>query len=229
MKHQEWFRHSADTFDRRRVGRDFTSGVAVLRALALSCDQRPADLWHYPAEFRTGIGRVAVAENVKLAASLTWKDVEEIRRFWKGNLIVKGVLDLEDARLAVAHGRDGIVISSHGGRNFDSGSTVVDRLPEIAEALGNKTAILADSGVRRGSDVVKYLSLSAEAVLCGRAPLYGVGGGRSTGRIGGAETAGRGDRSLPRVLRNRRCSISELVGKAGAVQPEADLNVSMDG
>jgi L-lactate dehydrogenase (cytochrome) len=128
---------------------------------------------HYPSSHRTSIAQ-SVPEDVKLAASLTWDDVVELRRHWNGKLVIKGILDVEDARLAVSHGCDGIVVSSHGARNFDSAPSVVDLLPVIAGAVGDRLTVFADSGVRRGSDIVKYMSLGARAVFCGRAPLYGV-------------------------------------------------------
>jgi len=133
---------------------------------------------HYPPEFRTKITRPSVAKNVKLARKLTWDDFAETRRLWDGNLVLKGVLDRQDAERALSAGADGIVVSCHGGRNLDSAPVAIEVLPEIADAVGGKLTVLADSGIRRGSDVAKYLAAGAQAVLVGRAPLYGtaVGG-----------------------------------------------------
>lgn len=128
---------------------------------------------HYPPEYRTSITREAVANNVRLARRLTWEDVAEIRRIWDGNLVVKGVLTSADARNALAHGADGIVVSCHGARNADYAPATIEVLPSIADAVAGRMTVLADSGVRRGSDVVKYKAAGAEAVLLGRATLYG--------------------------------------------------------
>lgn len=128
---------------------------------------------HYPPEYRTKITRAVVWDNVKLARRLTWEDVAEIRRLWDGNLIIKGILAKSDAIKAQALGADGVIVSCHGGRNLDSAPPTIEVLPEIADAVGNRLTVLADSGIRRGSDIVKYKAAGAEAVLVGRAPLYG--------------------------------------------------------
>lgn len=139
---------------------------------------------HYPDEYRTKITRASVADNVKLARKLTWEDVSDIRRRWQGNLIVKGILTAADAERAHRLGADGVVVSSHGGRNFDSAPAAIDVVPQIADALGQRMTILADSGIRRGSDVVKYLAAGAKAVLIGRATLYGTAVAGERGAIG---------------------------------------------
>ena len=130
---------------------------------------------HYPPEYRTKITRASVWNNVKLARRLTWDDVAEIRRLWDGNLVIKGVLARADAERAVSAGADGIVVSCHGGRNLDSARPTIDVLPEIVDTVGKCLTVLADSGIRRGSDIVKYLAAGASAVLVGRATLYGAG------------------------------------------------------
>lgn len=128
---------------------------------------------HYPPEYRTRITRASVWDNVKLAHRLTWDDFTEIRRQWDGNLILKGVLDPADAERARSLGADGIVVSCHGGRNLDSAPVALDALPRISDAVGSRMTVLADSGIRRGSDIVKYVAAGAHAVLVGRATLYG--------------------------------------------------------
>ena len=105
-------------------------------------------------------------------ASVTWKDVEWVREQWKGPLIIKGILDPDDAREAAASGADGIVVSNHGGRQLDGVSSTARALPRIAEAVGGKIAVLADGGVRSGLDVVRMLALGADFVLIGRAWAY---------------------------------------------------------
>ncbi len=136
---------------------------------------------HYPDEFRTRIGQASLGDELALAADLTWDDVATLRRRWSGPLVLKGILSVEDARRAAEQGVDGIVVSNHGGRNLDCAPGPVAVLERIAEAVGNRMTILADSGVRRGSDIAKFLSLGARAVLIGRAPLYGAAIGGTAG------------------------------------------------
>lgn len=114
-------------------------------------------------------------------AAMTWKDIAGLREFWPRTLIVKSVLTAEDARLAVDHGADGIVVSNHGGRAMDSARATLDVLPEIVAAVGGRTTVILDSGVRRGSDIVKALALGADLVLVGRATLYGLAAGGQAG------------------------------------------------
>jgi L-lactate dehydrogenase (cytochrome) len=107
--------------------------------------------------------------------TVTWRDFEFIRSEWRGPLIVKGVLDLEDALAAVNVGVDGIVVSNHGGRQLDGVPSTARALPPIVDAVGSRVTILADSGVRSGLDVVRLLALGAKGVLLGRAWVYALG------------------------------------------------------
>ncbi len=104
--------------------------------------------------------------------SVTWKDVEWVRKQWDGPLIIKGILDPEDARLAAVSGADAIVVSNHGGRQLDGALSSARALPRIAEAVGGRMPVLADGGVRSGLDVVRMLALGADFVLLGRAWAY---------------------------------------------------------
>jgi L-lactate dehydrogenase (cytochrome) len=104
--------------------------------------------------------------------STTWKDIEWIRAEWPGPLVIKGILDPDDAREAAASGADGIVVSNHGGRQLDGVSSTVRALPRIADAVEGRLKILADGGVRSGLDVVRMLALGADFVLLGRAWVY---------------------------------------------------------
>ncbi|MBO9708862.1 MAG: FMN-dependent L-lactate dehydrogenase LldD [Caulobacter sp.] len=104
--------------------------------------------------------------------SIQWKDLDWIRQAWKGPLVIKGVLDPEDARAAADIGADGVVVSNHGGRQLDGVLSSARALPAIAEAVGDRLTVLADSGVRSGLDVVRMLALGAKGVLLGRAFVY---------------------------------------------------------
>ena len=105
-------------------------------------------------------------------ASVSWRDVEWVRSQWDGPLVIKGVLDPDDARAAAAAGAQGIVVSNHGGRQLDGVLSSARALPSVAEAVGGKLAILADGGIRSGLDVVRMLGLGADFVLLGRAWAY---------------------------------------------------------
>jgi isopentenyl diphosphate isomerase/L-lactate dehydrogenase-like FMN-dependent dehydrogenase len=105
---------------------------------------------------------------------LDWDAITILRDRWPGKFVLKGVLHPEDAARALAIGADGVVVSNHGGRALDSSIATVDALPDIVAAVGRRMTILLDSGIRRGSDVVKAVALGADAVLTGRAPLYGL-------------------------------------------------------
>ena len=108
-------------------------------------------------------------------ASVTWKDVDWVRSRWNGPLLIKGILDPDDARAAAASGADAIVVSNHGGRQLDGVISTARALPAIAEAVGAKLPILVDGGVRSGLDVVRMLALGADFVLIGRAWAYALG------------------------------------------------------
>jgi L-lactate dehydrogenase (cytochrome) len=105
-------------------------------------------------------------------ASVTWKDVEWVREQWKGPLIIKGILDPEDARQALDSGADGILVSNHGGRQLDGALSTARALPRIADAVAGRVPVLVDGGVRSGLDVVRMLALGADFVLMGRAWAY---------------------------------------------------------
>ncbi|WP_150306152.1 FMN-dependent L-lactate dehydrogenase LldD [Pseudomonas saliphila] len=104
--------------------------------------------------------------------SISWKDLEWIREFWDGPMVIKGILDPEDARDAVRFGADGIVVSNHGGRQLDGVLSSARALPAIADAVKGDLTLLADSGIRTGLDVVRMLALGADTVMLGRAYVY---------------------------------------------------------
>jgi L-lactate dehydrogenase (cytochrome) len=107
-------------------------------------------------------------------STVAWEDLDWIRSEWQGPIVIKGVLTAQDARLAVEAGADAIVVSNHGGRQLDGVAPTLRALPEIVEAVGSRTEIYLDSGIRRGSDIVKALCLGARAALIGRAYAYGL-------------------------------------------------------
>ena len=104
--------------------------------------------------------------------SISWSDLEWIREFWKGPMIIKGILDPQDARDAVSFGADGIVVSNHGGRQLDGVLSTTRALPPIMQAISNDLTVLVDSGIRSGLDVVRMLALGAKGVLLGRSMAY---------------------------------------------------------
>lgn len=113
--------------------------------------------------------------------ALDWSDMAWLRTIWPRKLLIKGVLVADDARLALQHGADGVVVSNHGGRQLDGARAAIDALPAIVEAVGGRMPVLFDSGVRRGADIVKALALGADFVFAGRATLYGAAAGGEAG------------------------------------------------
>jgi L-lactate dehydrogenase (cytochrome) len=108
-------------------------------------------------------------------STVTWQDIKWIRELWKGPIVIKGVQIGEDAKRAVDEGANAVVVSNHGGRQLDGVAATVRILPEVVAAVGGRTEVLMDGGIRRGSDIVKALCLGARAVLIGRAYAYGLG------------------------------------------------------
>jgi len=113
--------------------------------------------------------------------TVSWRDLDFIRETWDGPLIIKGILDPEDAKAAAEIGADGIVVSNHGGRQLDGVPSTARALPPIADAVGDRLTVLADGGVRSGLDVVRMLALGAKGVLLGRAWVYALAGGGQAG------------------------------------------------
>ena len=145
-------------------------------------------------------GRVASM----LDPSLAWRDVDELRKIWKGPLILKGVLHPDEAREAPLHGVDGIIVSNHGGRQLDGAVSSIEALPAIVEAAAGRMPVLVDGGVRRGVDVVKAVALGASACLIARPQLWGL--------------AVAGEAGVARVLEIFRNEIDRVMGFCGVTK-----------
>ena len=113
--------------------------------------------------------------------SVNWKDVEWFKSHWGGPVLLKGILSAEDAKLAIAHGADGVIVSNHGGRQLDGAVSAVQALPAIADAVAGRIEVILDGGIRRGADVVRARALGARACMIGRAWLYGLASGGQPG------------------------------------------------
>jgi L-lactate dehydrogenase (cytochrome) len=113
--------------------------------------------------------------------SVTWSDIEWLRSMWPGKLLIKGILEVDDALAAVAIGADGVIVSNHGGRQLDSVASTISKLPAIATAVGGKVEVLVDGGVRSGVDVFKAIALGANGVLIGRPWIWALAGGGQSG------------------------------------------------
>lgn len=164
---------------------------AGFRAIVLTVDapmlgRRERDLrsgWEIPAEvtvpsFAAAIGKPTGGTPADMFSlmdrSLDWHDLEQLASSCELPVLVKGVITAEDAELACEHGAAGVIVSNHGGRQLDGALATIDALPEVVEAVDGRVEVLADGGVRRGTDVVRALALGARAVLAGRAPLWGL-------------------------------------------------------
>lgn len=166
---------------------------------------RPHTLGHVASVVREGAGTDEYWSwmGESFDPSVTWKDLEEVRKAWAGPLIVKGIMNADDARTAVACGADGVVVSNHGGRQLDGASSTIAALPSIADAITGRATILMDGGIRSGVDVVRAMTQGAQAVLLGRPWVYAL--------------AARGERGVKEILdilaREMRATLA-LMGQA---------------
>ena len=136
---------------------------------------------NFPERYRHTILDGKKRTRPKPFQAMTWEHIRKFRDFWPRKLVVKSILSGDQAKAAVDAGADGVVVSNHGGRAFDSAVATIDMLPEIVEAVGDRCTVILDSGIRRGSDIVKALALGARMVLVGRATLYGTACGGQAG------------------------------------------------
>src|SRR3569623_764375 len=137
--------------------------------------------------------------------SLSWKDIEWIRNIWPGKMIIKGILDIVDAREAVKTGAEAMVVSNHGGRQLDGAPSSISVLPEIVQELGSQIEIMFDGGIRTGQDVLRALALGAKSCMIGRAYVHGLGAG---GQAGVAEASGIIGKELSTTM--GLCGISRI-------------------
>jgi len=144
-----------------------------------------------------------------LDPTMSWADVDMLRQVWRGPLILKGILHSEEARRALDHGVDGIIVSNHGGRQIDAAPAPIEVLPAIAAAVGGRLPLLIDGGIRRGSDVVKAIALGASACLIGRPGLWGL--------------AVAGEAGVSHVLELLRIEIDRVMGLCG-IERIADID-----
>ena len=163
---------------------------------------------NYPEGMAEKFTHVSTAERKTKNDSLSWDDLSVLRDMWPGKLIVKGILTPLDAERAIKRGVDGIIVSNHGGRNFDSSMAPIEALAPIVDAVGDRTTVIIDSGFRRGSDVVKALAIGAKLVMVGRATLWGT---TVAGEAGAARSINFYREEISRTLAYLGCrNISEL-------------------
>lgn len=136
---------------------------------------------NYPTEMKQRFTGLPMGQSMPRTDSLSWQDFAAIRSEWPRTLIIKGIMHPDDARLAIEHGADAIIVSNHGARVLDPSLAPITALPGIVAAVEGKVPVLVDGGIMRGSDVVKAVALGASAVLVGRATLYGVAVGGQAG------------------------------------------------
>jgi L-lactate dehydrogenase (cytochrome) len=129
----------------------------------------------------TNINSLAAWTASQFDPTLSWKDVEWIKSLWPGKLILKGILDVDDAKIAVTTGADAISVSNHGGRQLDGAPSAISTLPRVADAVGSEIEVMFDSGVRTGADIMRALALGARSCIVGRSYIYGLGAGGQAG------------------------------------------------
>lgn len=217
----------------RRHGFGDPSGLSARMILSMLCNPRwlidigrrpglrvgnfPGDALASPGGLQRQIGQLAR----QFDPCVTLADIDWLRSRWRGRLIVKGVLCVDDAAAAAAHGADGIVVSNHGGRQLDGAEPAIDALPRIADRLAGSIELFMDSGIRTGADIAKALGLGADAVLLGRAYVWGLA---ARGQVGVADviTMLRAELDVTMALMGV-ASVAELrAGKGMLVKKHAD-------
>ncbi len=181
----------------------FRSVLDVVRAWpwALRMARAPLTLTNYVTDERSDIVSLAAHINDLLDPTLNWRDVDWLRGIWRGPFLLKGVLHPDEARTALDHGVDGVIVSNHGGRQLDGAIAAIRALPAVVDALEGRVPVLLDGGVRRGGDVVKALALGATACTIGRPHLWGL--------------AVAGEAGVARVLEILRRDIDRVLALGG--------------
>jgi len=202
----------------RDVRRGFSLPPAIGPKTIIDGALHPSWTWSFvrsePIRFANVVGRsvgdgatpVTLSDyiNTQFDPSLSWDDVEWLRSIWDGPIVIKGIQTVADARLAADAGIEAIALSNHGGRQLDGAPATYDLIAPVAEAVGGRTEIICDGGVRRGSDILKALAAGADAVMAGRAYLYGLAAG--------------GERGVDRVLEWLRSDLVRTMSLVGASQ-----------
>lgn len=158
-----------------------------------------------------GVLKVRDAHTAIKRTAFSWDDMAWIRAIWKGPIVIKGVLSADDAKRSLDHGAAAVVVSNHGGRQLDGAPATLRVLPEVVAAVQDQAEVLLDSGVRRGTDIVKAICLGARAVLCGRAYAYGLAAAGEAGVVRAIEIL-RAD--LERALRLLGCATVEALDRS---------------
>jgi L-lactate dehydrogenase (cytochrome) len=221
---------TVDTAVLGRRERDVRRGFSLPPAIGLGTfvdgALHPGWTWQFvrsePIRFANVVGRdvgdgaspVTLSDyiNTQFDPGLSWDDVDWLRSVWHGPVLVKGIQTVEDARIAADAGVDAIVLSNHGGRQLDGAPATLPLVAPVADAVGGRTEIICDGGVRRGSDILKAVALGATACMAGRAYLYGLGAA--------------GERGVDRVLEWFRADLARTMSLVGAASV-ADLNRSL--
>ena len=210
------------TIDNQLLGnreRDIRNGFSIPPRFGIAGTLAAASKVRWLLRMRTTLPKVTFANYLKpgekaelapiaarmgslLDPSMSWADVDWIRSFWKGPMVLKGILHTAEAKEAVARGIDGVIVSNHGGRQLDGAAASFDALPAVADAVGGRIPVLVDGGIRRGADVVKALALGASFCLIGRPQLWGLAVG--------------GEAGVRHVLELYRKEIDRVMGLMGA-------------
>jgi L-lactate dehydrogenase (cytochrome) len=191
---------------------DMATKPAWLRSVARARSRTFGNLAGYVTGKKEDVNSLSVWIAGQFDTTLNWNDVEWIKSLWPGKLILKGILDPEDARIAAKTGAQALVVSNHGGRQLDGAASSISALPPIVEAVGSSMEVLFDGGIRSGQDIMRALAFGAHACLSGRAYVYGLGAGGEAGVARAIEIM-RNELSVTMALTGFN-SVEEIDGRA---------------